>query len=274
MLKSEQSMKDLLYQLNSNLRINLTGSYRVNTPDDWKITPQINDNQHILFVKAGYGKYVFEDYEFPLEPGSLIYVSSGCKHFAVHDPSNPLVIHGLRFSLVDHDLVDQRPIPPFSFGFKTRDMTAINKAMSEIDFALYRHNSIEKQLTCNALTSYIMSEIYGQALSDQALNPSHHKVDLVRRFMMETLSENTSVEVMANMVGMSTRHLRTCFKKRYGVSPKQYQLQLRMDYAKFLLETTTMTVKAISIALNYSDPYVFSKQFKHLCGFSPSQMKN
>ncbi len=91
--------------------------------------------------------------------------------------------------------------------------------------------------------------------------------------MMDDIASNTSIEELANRVNMSSRYLRYCFKRKYGISPKQYQLKIRMNHAKFLLETSDLPIIKIAPLLGYSDQFVFSRQFKSLYGFSPSNLR-
>lgn len=63
------------------------------------------------------------------------------------------------------------------------------------------------------------------------------------------------------------------FKKYYHVTPYKYLLNLRIDYAKNLLDNTEMTVKEISQLLKFSSEYYFSNYFKSCVGVSPNNYR-
>lgn len=89
-------------------------------------------------------------------------------------------------------------------------------------------------------------------------------------------SYNTDIKIpeLAAMEHLSVSRYNFLFKKRFGVPPQKYILQLRMSSAKDLLASTDLTVKQIGIMCGYSDSHFFSKTFKLFCGISPSEYRN
>ncbi|MBO5501214.1 MAG: helix-turn-helix transcriptional regulator, partial [Clostridia bacterium] len=63
------------------------------------------------------------------------------------------------------------------------------------------------------------------------------------------------------------------FKKVYGVSPKQYIVNLRMNNAQSLLETTDYSVTEIAAIVGYSNPLYFSRLYHKQKGQSPSDYR-
>lgn len=59
------------------------------------------------------------------------------------------------------------------------------------------------------------------------------------------------------------------FKKDFNTNIIEYYNKKRADYAKHLLLTTNMTVKAVGDILNFTDSYSFSRFFKNQTGISP-----
>ena len=79
-----------------------------------------------------------------------------------------------------------------------------------------------------------------------------------------------TIEKLAGSLGLSVARFHRVFKEHTGLSPYQYHSQLRLERAKQMLQGTTMTVKAISVALAFENPFHFSKVFKQKTGVSPS----
>lgn len=63
--------------------------------------------------------------------------------------------------------------------------------------------------------------------------------------------------------------LRKRFKRFTGLSPKEYFIQIKMNFAKELLIRPGLTIKEVSRALGFSDPYYFSRLFHRKTGTSP-----
>lgn len=68
---------------------------------------------------------------------------------------------------------------------------------------------------------------------------------------------------------MSESSLRKNFKAYYGISPAEYRLRYRLDRAKYLLESTNMTLCEISNALHFYDTAYFCRMFKAYTGMTP-----
>jgi hypothetical protein len=80
-----------------------------------------------------------------------------------------------------------------------------------------------------------------------------------------TLSE------LAHAVHVSPEHLRRLCRKALGRSPMQHVIWLRMRKAAELLATTDAKIDAVSKAVGYENPFVFSNTFKKWIGWRPSE---
>jgi mannose-6-phosphate isomerase-like protein (cupin superfamily) len=67
--------------------------------------------------------------------------------------------------------------------------------------------------------------------------------------------------------------LRHRFRKRFGTSPQAMLVRLRMERAKELLRTSTLSVKEIADELGYSRQHDLTRAFHKYTGTSPSEWK-
>jgi len=79
-----------------------------------------------------------------------------------------------------------------------------------------------------------------------------------------------SLEELSIQFGYNYGHICKTFKKNYGISPNEYLLSKKMDYAVNLLKGKK-SVKFVSEELGYSTPYNFSRAFKTHFGISPAK---
>lgn len=82
----------------------------------------------------------------------------------------------------------------------------------------------------------------------------------------------SSLDNIAAQFNYSKYHLERCFKKRYGISIMSYRNNKKMQTAKIMLQTETVS-KTAEI-LGFSSIYVFSRAFKNHFGISPNDFKN
>ena len=81
--------------------------------------------------------------------------------------------------------------------------------------------------------------------------------------------ENISVFRLAQLCYVSESFFRKKFLEAYGVSPKAYCLQKRLEKAKMLLELGELNVSQVSDLLGFSSPPYFSRIFQKKFGKPP-----
>ena len=82
-------------------------------------------------------------------------------------------------------------------------------------------------------------------------------------------SKELTVAHLAKLCGMSEVYFRKIFINSFGVSPKEYMIQKRMEYAKQLLTLGEFEVSEIAEMCGYGEPCHFSREFKKRFGVSP-----
>ena len=94
-----------------------------------------------------------------------------------------------------------------------------------------------------------------------------------KQLLFDACFDNIPLPQIAALLGYSYENFRKIFKTETGMSPLQYMLDVKFHYAQRLL-TEGMSVKETAATVGYSDPYIFSKQFKKYIGQSPSVYKH
>lgn len=87
------------------------------------------------------------------------------------------------------------------------------------------------------------------------------------------INKALSVEDVAAFVGISRGYLSRIFSKFISQSPKQYILSCRINKAKSLLLSTNMSIKEIASEVGYETTSDFTKVFKRLTGYAPTEYK-
>lgn len=91
--------------------------------------------------------------------------------------------------------------------------------------------------------------------------------------MHERLSEPVTVDDMARAAMFSKFHFTRMFQRATGVSPARFLSALRLQRAKYLLTSTTMTVVDISVLVGYNSVGTFSSRFSRSVGLSPTDYR-
>ena len=82
-------------------------------------------------------------------------------------------------------------------------------------------------------------------------------------------SKELTVAHLAKLCGMSEVYFRKIFLCNFGISPKEYMIGKRMEYARQLLTLGEFEVSVIAEMCGYREPCHFSREFKKRFGVSP-----
>ena len=88
--------------------------------------------------------------------------------------------------------------------------------------------------------------------------------------MRENLGEQITVDDMARTVMFSKFHFSRFFQRVTGVSPGRFLSAMRLQEAKHLLVSTSLTVTEISHKVGYTSVGTFSSRFSRSVGVSPT----
>ena len=95
----------------------------------------------------------------------------------------------------------------------------------------------------------------------------------ITRFVQEHSAEDISLSVLSDEFHLNPQYISQLFKNEIGVNFLSYLTNIRMEQAKKLLLTTSLSITEISERSGYKDYRVFTKVFKKSEGITPSQYR-
>ena len=93
------------------------------------------------------------------------------------------------------------------------------------------------------------------------------------RYLQEHLAEDVSLSVLAEEFHLSAQYISQLFKSEIGVNFLAYLTNIRMEQAKKLLLSSSLSIAEVSEQSGYADYRVFTKVFKKNEGITPSQYR-
>ncbi|MBR5459600.1 MAG: helix-turn-helix transcriptional regulator [Clostridia bacterium] len=120
---------------------------------------------------------------------------------------------------------------------------------------------------------YLMLKLLYKIASASDSREKQTALQNVLEAMVLNYDKPYNAEHYASISCVSVGRFNHMFKEAYGVSPKAYFINLKIENACKLLENTDMSVAEISNAVGYTDVFGFSKIFKSRTGYSPSGYK-
>ena len=245
-------------------------------------TPHRHDYYEILFIEDGEGKHII-DYEcYELQTPAFYFLTRGQIHFwrlkrklrgkVLLFPREFLIPPAVSFNLEDDLMIltglSKAPAVPIS----PEDAPKIHELLYNINEEYQR----KSETSLSILRAYVhilmvtLLRIHARSQTTDILNYSNAMVHKFRQLVTENYLLVRSVQEYADLIGISTTHLRDTVKEISGYSPGQLIRQEIIFEAKRKLANTEATTAQIGYSLNFDDTSYFSRFFKRETGFSPS----
>lgn len=89
-------------------------------------------------------------------------------------------------------------------------------------------------------------------------------------YLESKMPAKVELSTLAELAGLSQSHYCRAFKASTGLAPYQWQLQARVDRAKFLLLNTNGCLQEIADATGFADTVHFGRTFRKMTGATPA----
>jgi AraC-like DNA-binding protein len=175
----------------------------------------------------------------------------------------------------------QQPTKFMEHGIFSPEKAVLDIGLKENIINLYQqileHIESEKigyKESIAALTYQIMAQILTVEKSKKFTGKETETIVYKAKiFMTDRIDKNIHFEELAYELGVGYSWFRRMFHHYTGLAPAQYFLQLKLNKAKDLLVSTSLSVKEIALMTGFESQFYFSKFFKKRMGMSPLQFR-
>jgi len=207
-----------------------------------------------------------EDRPVSIEPGSVLWMPPGARH-SLTWPAG-LVYYHVHFSiergptcfglaepfLVLHNVWALEPT--FKGLCEEVKMSLPHKELRNKAFFMLLLSGIERfsQIRTPAGRTHVLTQFQQNALT---------------KYVARNVAARPSAAELASIAKLSPNYFSRVFRNTFGMPPRTWLMQQRIQAGVTLLLETQMTVTQVAEKLGYADIYLFSRQFKRVTGRSP-----
>jgi AraC-like DNA-binding protein len=233
-----------------------------------------HDDNILIYCFSGKGHLKTNNWHGEVNAGEVMIMPSGTAHHYRSDNRDPWSIYWCHFSgsLADEYIrhlgtAGNKPVTAIgqSPALIAQFQTLLQAASKGYDTAALIHasNMLKQLLTYIAL---LIRDASGE-------QKSGFDVAGVQAFMLQNLDRPLNLQVLAEKVGLSKYHFSKRYKQATGFSPIEHLIRMKIEYARYLLETSDLSVGDIAAKVGYEDSLYFSRQFHKATGISPTRYR-
>ncbi len=268
-----------MYMLKSlpgvDLRINSAGYSVAHNLTRHRMGPMADYD--LRFVWSGRARVHDGTCWYPAEPGTVMCLRPGLTYVTEFQKRYPLGHAHIHFDYLNRKGLPFQPreqrLPPHFR--RIRDVGFTRELMCRIADLKRSRDPSNHAVALQYMKGLVLSLCVADPLLHRsAAEREHHdKLEEVIRWVREDVPRTFDLAGLAEAAGYDADYFTRVFKRLYGMSPKRFFIELRMERACSMLAETSMSVEEVAGALGYADVYFFSRQFKVELRLSPSRWR-
>lgn len=228
-----------------------------------QVKAHVHPGSELVYVSAGDCGINVNGLSLPGKPGTLFVLPSK----TVHSQVNRGRVRTLYAVFSASSAFDDSP----RFVDVSGDHW-IPKWLEEL-FALQSETHERMDSLADGLLSLVMSRLEELASSFETMRSYPPPLTKALALMKRDFVKPLSLPEIAERVGVCPGHLCALFRKSLGKSPVACLLELRLQYAKRLLDDPYLSVKDLSERCGFSNSSYFCRRFRLFHGKPPGSFK-
>jgi AraC-like DNA-binding protein/mannose-6-phosphate isomerase-like protein (cupin superfamily) len=218
------------------------------------------------YVLSGSGTIIQNGHQYTASAGEIYLLHKGSRHDYYSAKDNPWVKIwiNLKGTLIEH-LLEVYPLEQVVYPGNDQVLEYFYTFHQELTSGKPPQ---ELQKSCALLLHSILSSLYFGTLSLHQQEPDDALK--IKRYLDQHVLDSVTLDDLCDHFFKSKTQIIRQFKKKYGITPYSYLLDIKLQYAKKLLTQTNVPIKEIASRLQFADEHYFSTYFKQVENLSPS----
>lgn len=252
-----------------------TGIEALSCASDFAFPKHVHSGHVIWLNSRGAEHFEVRNSKKILQPGTISIIEPFIAHS--NKPAEPSARH-LRSLYLNHDFLStiEEYVRGYNLG-KTELGTTVIDTENVYKAALHLHDSLlnsQQLINMQEKTLYLFEQFTSfpirQMFEKENARGMPGKMKAMIEFMRNNLDSDINLADLAAMADCTVFHVIRLFKKRLGMSPHAYLVQLRLEKAKQLLDANN-SIADTAFLSGFSDQSHLTRNFKKRYGIPPGK---
>lgn len=213
----------------------------------------------------GTAKFITDKKTVSIKKGELLYIPKKADYKQTSQNETVVAIHFINYSNINSLELEK---------FSLEDINYTEEIFTEM-YNIWKEKKQGYKYLCLSLFYNLLYTVNCSS-NEKRLNSISQETQINKAIdYIHRNYRNSTIEIsyLASMCAISETYFRRIFKKIYGVSPQQYILNLKLEFAYHLLGSNLYTVSEVSQKSGFLDPKYFSRIFKAHYNCTPKHLQ-
>ncbi len=158
----------------------------------------------------------------------------------------------------------------FGAVISPRNLSSVQHTLLKIINTFRTHSPVRDSSMSKYITN-ILNELFLSGTKKRDLGASSLNLEHVLSYINKNYSEPITLNELAKEANLSPYYFTRLFSKETGFTPHQFIIITRINIAKFLLKTSTQSIKEIAFSCGFNSESSFCSAFKKAESVTPGE---
>ena len=138
--------------------------------------------------------------------------------------------------------------------------------------SLYNSQTEYREISIQACMRELISELYADTVLKNEFHENEN-INMIIKYMENNICSNITLEELSDLLHFSPNYFHKYFKEKVGVTPHKYLLNMRINKAKILLDSSDKSLISIAEESGFESQSYFCYVFKRETGMTPKEYR-
>lgn len=255
------------------MQINNIG-YNHSHDADFQISRPDGSGDYLFLIVKTPAIFTLSGKDIQTEPNSVILYKKGTPQF-YRVLGTVFTNDWLHFDINEDELslFEEWKIP-FDTILPLNNINDLSLFIKNITYERYSSNHYREQsvsLYLQLLFMKLSEKLH--SLPDERISSYYEKMSMLRFRIYNMPYLDWNISGLSHGLSISKSYFQHLYKEIFGTGVMEDVIQSRIQHAKYLLSTTSLSIKEIASMCGYSNETHFMRQFKGIMNMTPSQYR-